>query len=52
MAAASAEPYANNLHLAPDITTLTPHHLILQIAPIIRDFFSVFTLLLASRKSI
>ena len=26
MAVASAGPYANNLHLAPDITTPTPHH--------------------------
>ena len=25
-AVASTGPYANNLHLAPDITTPTPHH--------------------------
>ena len=25
-AVAAAGPYANNMHLAPDITTPTPHH--------------------------
>jgi len=26
VAVASAEPYANHLHLAPEITTPVPHH--------------------------
>jgi len=32
-AVASAGPYANNLHLAPDITTPTPHHSIFATSP-------------------
>jgi len=31
-AVALAGPYANNLHLAPDMTTLTPHHSVFLVA--------------------